>query len=314
MKTKISVKTVLFLAILHLWACNNTQTNSNWLNEDDVVLAIDETFAPIMDEEAQAFGLRYVEATMKPRYVSEDSAMQMLMDDSVQMAIVTRELTEKEKSFFKAQHRSVLQAVIAKDAFALIVAAGSADTLFTLDDLRGIVSGKITRWEQIAKSHRTGELRLVFDKSGSSTVRFMRDSLNNGQPLAGHIFAQGSSEAVIEAVKKAPGVIGVVGVDWLRAQADSTLKNFKGLGYEVARVSRHADERSDFHQPYQYYIATGAYPLVRQVYAINTDPRSKSMLKNFYFFLKGENGQRIICNGSQMLPNTPVYVKQVSVK
>ena len=314
MKNKISAIAVLLCATLFFCACGSTNTNSNWLNENDVVVAIDETFAPIMDEEAQAFGLRYVEATMKPCYVSEDSAMQMLMNDSVQMAIVTRGLTEKEKNFIKSQRRSVLQAIIAKDAFALIVSMGSADTLFTLDDLRGIVSGKITRWEQLAKSHRTGELRLVFDKSGSSTVRFMRDSLNNGKPLSGNVFAQGNGEAVIEAVKKTPGIIGVVGVDWLRTHTDSTLKDFKGLGYEVARVSRYADERSVFRQPYQYYIATGAYPLVRQVYAINTDPRSKSMLKNFYFFLKSENGQRIICNGSQMLPNTPVYVKQVNVK
>lgn len=305
---------VFVAATLCFIACGGNNPDKNWLSEDDVVVAIDETFAPIMDEEAQAFALNHVEASMKPQYVSEDSAMQMLMDDSVQMAIVTRGLTEREEAFIKGQRRTALQAVIAKDAFALIINAGSADTMFTLDDLRGIVSGKFTRWEQLSKSHRTGELRLVFDKSGSSTVRFMRDSLNGGRPLTGNVYAQGSNEAVIEAVKKTPGVIGVVGVDWLRTAGDSTLKDFKGLGFEVALVSRYADERNDFKRPWQYHIATGRYPLVRQVYAICTDPRSKSMLKNFYFFLKGENGQRIICNSSQMLPNTPVYVKQVNVK
>ncbi|MBQ7634640.1 MAG: substrate-binding domain-containing protein [Bacteroidaceae bacterium] len=314
MNTHALTLTALLATASLLASCGGGQAAGGWLSENDVVPAVDETFAPIIDEEAQAFALNHVEATMKPLYVSEDSALHLLMADSVQMAIVTRGLTDKEKEYITSQRRSALQAVIAKDAFALIVAAGSADTLFTLDDLRGIVSGKVTRWEQLVGSHRTGELRLVFDKSGSSTVRFMRDSLNGGKPLSGNVFAQGSNEAVIEAVKTTPGVVGVVGVDWLRAGADSTLKDFDGLGFEVARVSRYADERADYKRPWQYHIATGNYPLVRQVYAICTDPRSKSMLKNFYFFLKGENGQRIICNSSQMLPNTPVYVKQVSVK
>ncbi len=314
MKKLLTLTAFLFATAWTFMSCGGSNTGSNWLNENDVRVAIDETFAPIMDEEAKAFALNHIEASMKPLYMSEDSALHLLMDDSVQMAIVTRGLTEKEEAYIKGQRRSALQTVIAKDAFALIVSAGSADTLFTLDDLRGIVSGKITKWEQLSKSTSKGELRLVFDKSGSSTVRFMRDSLNNGKPLSGNVFAQGSNEAVIEAVKKTPGVVGVIGVDWLRASSDSTLKDFTGLGFEVARVSRYADERSDFKRPWQYHIATGSYPLVRQVYAICTDPRSKSMLKNFYFFIKGENGQRIICNGSQMLPNTPVYVKQVSVK
>ncbi|MBP3227339.1 MAG: substrate-binding domain-containing protein [Bacteroidaceae bacterium] len=312
MKNSLFAFTALTVSLL---ASCGSKTDGSWLTADDVRVAADETFAPILEEEAQAFGLRNVEATMKMLYVSEDSALHMLRDDSVQMAIVTRGLTDKEQDFFKANRRSALQAVIAKDAFALIVDKQSADTLFTLDDLRGIVSGKITRWEQLSHSKRTGELRLVFDKSGSSTVRFMRDSLNNGQPLSGNVYAQGSSEAVIQAVKGTPGVIGVVGVDWLRAGADSTLHDFNGLDVQVARVSRYADdERADYVRPWQMYIGQLRYPLTRNVYAITTDPRSKSMLKNFYFFLKGENGQRIICNSSQMMPNSPVFVKTVAVK
>uniref|UniRef100_UPI004024DA8C hypothetical protein n=1 Tax=Alloprevotella sp. TaxID=1872471 RepID=UPI004024DA8C len=53
---------------------------------------------------------------------------------------------------------------------------------------------------------------------------------------------------------------------------------------------------------------------MRSGYAIHSDPRSQSMLKNFYFYLKGQKGQTIICNNSQMLPITPVQVKDVSIK
>ncbi|MCI6725302.1 MAG: phosphate ABC transporter substrate-binding protein, partial [Bacteroidales bacterium] len=79
-------------------------------------------------------------------------------------------------------------------------------------------------------------------------------------------------------------------------------------------VARSTESIHPYVRPYQYYIATADYPLLRSVYIINTDPRSSSMLRNFYFFVKGQKGQTIICNNSQLLPITPVQVKSVSVK
>ena len=73
------------------------------------------------------------------------------------------------------------------------------------------------------------------------------------------------------------------------------------------------DARREFFRPYQYNIATAEYPLLRSVYVICTDPRSQSLERVFYFFLKGQKGQLIICNYSQMLPITPVQIKAVSI-
>ena len=89
--------------------------------------------------------------------------------------------------------------MIATDAFALIVSKDNPDTLITVSEIRDIVSGRITRWEQLKHSGKKGELKLVFDNSGSSTVRYMRDSpcrpASGGQPYG----AQGSNQAVIDA-------------------------------------------------------------------------------------------------------------------
>ena len=86
----------------------------------------------------------------------------------------------------------------------------NTDTVINLEELRGIIQGRITDWKQLEVTHRSGKLSLVFDASGSSTVRYMKDSLNGGKELKGNIFAQGSNLKVIEAVKENPNVIGVV--------------------------------------------------------------------------------------------------------
>ena len=117
-------------------------------------------------------------------------------------------------------------------------------------------------------------------------------------------------------MKENPNIIGVVSTDWLRQEkGDSTvIKSFQDLDVHVMLVGKVGKKANDWQRPYQYYIATGEYPLVRSVWAITTDPRTRSTLKSFYFFLKDNVGQRVICNSSQLLPRNQVQVREVNVQ
>lgn len=308
---------LLLLAALLTAACGtNPKAAYNDLHEDDVHFAADESFQPILSELSDLYALRKPEATMMPVYCSEDSALRLLLNDSVRMAITTQPLNDKQKEFVAAHHLAVTQSKIAYDAFALIVNKANTDTVINLEELRGIVQGRVTDWKQLEVTHRSGKLSLVFDASGSSTVRYMKDSLNGGKELKGNIFAQGSNLKVIEAVKENPNVIGVVSTDWLRQQKgdSTTIQSFQGLDVNVMLVGKLGKKAGDWQRPYQYYIATGEYPLVRSVWAISTDPRTRSTLKSFYFFLKDNVGQRVICNSSQLLPRNQVQVREVNVR
>ena len=292
---------------------SDKKASNNWLAEDDVNVAFDETFRPIMQEEVETFSMMHPEAGMKPVYCSEDSALRLLLADSLRCCVVTRKLLPNELDIIKAHTLGAKQALVATDAVALIVNKNCPDSLITLDEIKQIVTGKITRWEQLAKSSKKGTLSLVFDHSGSSTVRFMKDSLCAGRDITGNVYASdsGTNRSVIEMVQRDPDIIGVVGTNWLKEGVDSVLTSFKNLPVSVMKVSRKSGADAFYVRPFQYYIATADYPLLRSVYIINTDPRTQSFVKQFYFFLKGQKGQTIICNNSQLLPITPVQVKSV---
>ncbi len=290
---------------------SNHRKPATWRTSDDVHIAVDETFRDIMEEEIETFGLLNPSSTMKPVYCSEDSAIRMLLRDSVRCAITTRKLSKDELDVLKNYKLDAKQAMIATDAFALIVSKDNPDTLITVSEIRDIVSGRITRWEQLKHSGKKGELKLVFDNSGSSTVRYMRDSLLAGQQVAGNLYAQGSNQAVIDAVKDNPEIIGVVGANWLKGKSDSVLTSFENLDVKVLKVARKDGKNEIGWRPYQYRILTGDYPLIRSVYVILTDPRVRSYTKSFFYFLKGQKGQTIICNSSQLLPYTPVQYKSI---
>ena len=290
---------------------SNHRKPAGWRTSDDVHIAVDETFRDIMEEEIETFGLLNPASAMKPVYCSEDSAIRMLLRDSVRCAITTRKLSKDELDVLKNYKLDAKQAMIATDAFALIVSKDNPDTLITVSEIRDIVSGRITRWEQLKHSGKKGELKLVFDNSGSSTVRYMRDSLLAGQQVAGNLYAQGSNQAVIDAVKDNPEIIGVVGANWLKGKSDSVLTSFENLDVKVLKVARKDGKNEIGWRPYQYRILTGDSPLIRSVYVILTDPRVRSYTKSFFYFLKGQKGQTIICNSSQLLPYTPVQYKSV---
>ncbi|MBQ0158123.1 MAG: substrate-binding domain-containing protein [Bacteroidales bacterium] len=306
---------LIVAALCLLTACGSKTTKTlDYLKSDDVYVAVDETFRPITDELIDLFGKKHPEAAMYPTYMSEDSVVRMLCADSVRMIIATRRLSDNEQAIVRTHNLKVRHDIIATDAFALITHKSNPDSLITLDEIKGIISGKITRWEQLSHGSKRGELKIVFDHSGSSTVRFMKDSLNGGKDLSGNIYAQGGNLAVISMVKDNPDIIGVVGTDWLKEAGSPALSSFRDLAVNVMCVSRESGVYANFVRPYQYYIATADYPLLRSVYAITTDPRTRSMTKNFFFFLKGQDGQKVICNGSQLLPYMPVQVRDVSIK
>lgn len=308
---------LLLLIALLFTACGGNSNNSKaYLHEDDVHYAADVSFEPILRELSELYALRKPEAVMKPLYCSEDSAIRLLINDSLRFAITTRPLTESEKALVKTHRLPLLERRFAHDAFALIVHKENPDTVINLAEIKSIISGKITRWEQLEVTHKKGDISLVFDASGSSTVRFMKDSLNNGRPLAGNIFAQGSHQAVIEAVKSNPNVIGVVSTDQLRANKGDTtvLQNFRNLDVNVMLVGKIGKAEADWQRPYQYYIATGEYPLIRSVWAITTDPRTRSTVRSFFFFLKDNVAQRVIASSSQLLPINQVQVRDVQIK
>ena len=97
MRHHIPLGTALLpLALLFLlFSCNNKPgTQGAWLLDDDVRFAVDETFRPIVGDLSDTFGLSHPESGMKPVYVSEDSALRLLVSDSLRCCIATRQLSE----------------------------------------------------------------------------------------------------------------------------------------------------------------------------------------------------------------------------
>lgn len=303
---------ILSLALVMFVSCKqqNKDRFTDTLTSGVIPITVDETFEPIIQEEIDVFEAIYQDAGIVPQYTSELDAINLLLKDSVRLAITTRPLSSKEEAYLKSKKFEPHSYKLALDGIALIVNRNNPDTLITVDQFRQILIGKATKWNEVYPNSNLGKITLVFDNPNSSTVRYAIDSICGGLPLSENLNAQKKNIEVLNYVAKNPSAIGVIGVNWLSNKIDTTNLTFNDI-VRVMSVSNEAiatEENS--YKPYQAYLYYGDYPLTRNVYIINNDPRT-SLPSGFTSFLTSDKGQRVILKSGLVPVTQPIRVVNV---
>lgn len=310
-------KSLLLLTALAIGAVSCTPVKRGEYAAGSATIFCDDGFKNILDEEIEVFEYTYPESSIIPFYVSEGEALDTLLSDGTQAIITTRQLTKEQIDYMKAKYKRVVrQNCIAVDAVALIANKKNPVSALSMTEIGDILNGKITKWNQLAGNDTTA-IKLVFDNAESSTVSFMRDTfLPEGQKITDktNSFAQKNNAEVFDIVKTDPDALGVISVSWLgddlsvakKVPMDKRMEDYKNETDTVAtnltsevniiKVSN-PNEKNDFsvvsYKPYQAYIYSGEYPLVRKIYMISTASNS-TVLHSFYVFVTGFVGQKII--------------------
>ena len=177
---------IVLLSLATLSACNQKPKDgmTDTYTSGVIAIAADESFQPIVQEEVDVFEGVYPLAGIVPRYTTEVNAINLLLKDSVRVAIATRTLTSEEMNSFHSRKFFPREIKLATDGLALIVNRKNTDSIISVRDIKRILTGEIKRWIEIYPKSQLGEIQLVFDNKNSSTVRFATDSLCKGKPLS----------------------------------------------------------------------------------------------------------------------------------
>lgn len=316
MKVK-SISAIMLSAILTLGAVSCTKVKRGEYAKGSATIFCDDGFRNILNEEIEVFEFSYPGSSIIPFYVSEQDAIDTIMADSTQAIIVTQELSKEQKEYIRNKFKRVVKThCIAVDAVALITNKDNRVTSLSMDEIKNILNGKITKWSQLAGNDTTA-IKLIFDNAGSSTVGYMRDKfLPKGAKISDNpnAYAQKDNAQVFDVVKNDRDALGIISVSWLGddlslakkvpveirnkdyANQNDTIATNLTTEVNVVKVSNPTEE-NDFdptgYKPYQVYINSGEYPLFRKVYMISTASNS-TVLHSFYTFVTGFVGQKII--------------------
>lgn len=279
------------------------------------VLACDASFENVMQQEIDVFEFINPKMNILPMYIDEAACVDSLLKGRAAMAVISRELRQSELTMLRNAGRQPHTTRIAVDAIALIVNKDNPLNEITVGELRDVLDGKFRTWRDIQPS-KLDSIRVVFDQPGSSTVRYMRDSLMDGRPFGTTVYAQGDNKQVFDAVKNNRNALGVIGVSWIATDMSGEAKSAQeraatldnedvtdmGFNSDIKVVRVRRDDSLDSFQPYQAYILDGSYPLFRSMYMVNTGYQGTAA-HSFYVFVTGWRGQKVIMS-TGVLPST----------
>jgi ABC-type phosphate transport system substrate-binding protein len=276
---------IFFSWIVLLSACKSNKSKTNELRDTKdsgkIYVSADESFKPVIDAQVQVYESNHPGTNIIVNYKPEAECLKDFATDSIRMIIATRPYSENEREFMAdSMDISPDYMVVAKDAVAVIINPGLTDSIFTMTELKEILTGRFKK-----------NLIPVFDGvQATSTVRYIVDSVLRNDTLTSKALAARSSEGVIDYVAIHPDAIGFIGVSWIGNKDDPDQQSFLKK-VKIARLES-TDDPGEFIAPVQMNIYRGRYPLIRDLVYILKE-NYKGLGHGFAGFMSGEIGQLI---------------------
>lgn len=283
------VAAVLVFALSACEQKKKAEVKKETMVSGSVNIAVDESFEPIISEEAYIFTQLNAEAKPNFAYKTENAVLKQLLNDSVRIAILSRTLDSNEIKLLKSRTLPPEIHRFAVDAVALIVNQASADTLITVSELKKMLNGQT----------KTGT-NIVFDNPNSSLIRYLKEFSGNKDFKQKNIYALKTNKDVIKYVSEHPQSIGITGFAWLNDPDEDYAQAVKKV--KIVGVKDEAAKDAQYFKPSQTTLVLKQYPLIRGLYVVNSTGKM-GVGTGFSYFLISERGQRIILR-SGLLPDS----------
>jgi phosphate transport system substrate-binding protein len=285
-----------------LSACQNQSSPSQTTYiSGEISVVADETFAPIIEDQAYVFESLYDKSKINRVYKTENEVLNLFLNDSIRVAILSRELSPEESKRYENKNIRLRVNRFAIDGIALVTERTNPDSLVTVAQVISVMRGENSRIKS-----------LVFDNPNSSTVRYMKELAGIKLLPSKGVYALKSNQDVIRYVNENPGSIGVIGVNWIRQpekDMEEIVGNLRIMGVKGLPGKPGADA---YYRPNQNDLAMEVYPLTRNLYIIDGEGRP-GLGTGFASFIAGETGQRIVLKSGLLpdsIPSRQVIINQ----
>lgn len=244
-------------------------------------LFFDEGLTLHIQNQIYTFKTTYTYADITLRSSNEKECIEALYNDSSKVIAISRPLTEKELSQFKAKNIYPQTSTVAGDAIAFVVSKDFADSTISLTELTDLLKGNDST---LLKGQH---VKLVFDNANSGSTRQLKDSLIPKGTFGSNCSTVNNTQELIKAIASNSLAIGVCDFAWLSDKDDTTTKEFL-KSVKILAVSKTNNETA--YMPDQSNIAIKAYPLCRIICIIRRSAEF-SLGKGIETFIAGPTGQ-----------------------
>ncbi|MBL7944019.1 MAG: substrate-binding domain-containing protein [Flavobacteriales bacterium] len=300
---------LFLMPALLVLACEPTPMESRHSGAVDV--GVDDSYGVMLQSQADTYMHFNPKGTIRLQTAPEGEIMKALLNDSIEAAVICRDLTTEERDIFLSRQRKPMTYKIATDGIALAFHPENTVSELTFAEVEGLFRGTITKWSQLDSTAEDSPVEIVFDNPGSSNARYVKDHFLAGGEFPSNFFAVHSNDEVINHLSTHKNAIGILSVGLIADVDDPEAQGFR----EKVKVAAIEDtsataQPGTFRQPFQAYLFDGSYPLRRDLYYIRTG-LSNSLGTGFASFILGQKGQLIIHKTGMVAATSPTRIVRI---
>jgi len=244
------------------------------------------TVLPIVQKAADQYMATHPDADIQISGGGSGVGIQAIGAKTVDIGMSSREVTSKEM----AKYPAFVVTPVAQDGIAVVVNPANEIQYITLDQIRNIYLGKITKWSEITGAGVPGtnnQIVIIGRDSASGTRSYFDESVLLKATPTNRMLEKNSNGAVLQTVAQTPGSIGYVSIGFVS-------KDIKALPiwYNAQKIVA----------PTLDNVKTRTYPVSRDLYII-TNGAASGLTSEFITYILSPEGQKIVADEGYVTVN-----------
>ncbi len=240
--------------------------------KEDIVINGSTTVLPVIQKTGEAYMKNNPNVAIAISGGGSGNGIKALIDNLCNIAMSSRDISEKEIKLAKGKGITPVRHVIAIDALVPVVHPENPVKDLTVEQLQGIYTGKIRNWEDVGGPDE--DIVVISRDTSSGTYETWQEKIigkkNRVTPRA---LLQASSGAVVQAVAKNKLAIGYIGYGYVNPSVK--VLNVGSL------------------QATPENALSGKWPIARELYLFTNGEPSGSA-KGFIDYALGAEGQKLV--------------------
>jgi phosphate transport system substrate-binding protein len=236
------------------------------------------TVLPIVQKAADQYMATHADADIQISGGGSGVGIQAIGAKTVDIGMSSREVTAAEM----AKYPSFEVITVAQDGIAVVVNPVNTAQYLTLDQIKNIYLGKVTKWTEIsgASVPNTNNQIVVIGRDSASGTRTYFDETILLKATPTKMLEKNSNGAVLQTVAQTPGSIGYVSIGFVS-------KDVKALPvwYNAQKIVA----------PNLDNVKSKTYPVSRDLYVITNGPAS-GLASDFIKYILSPEGQKIVAD------------------
>ena len=235
------------------------------------------TVLPIVQKAADQYMASHPDADIQVSGGGSGVGIQAIGAKTVDIGMSSREVTKAEMT----KYPGFVVTSVAQDGIAVIVNPANEIQYITLDQIKDIYLGKITKWTQITGANVPGtnnQIVIIGRDSASGTRTYFDETVLSKATPVKTMLEKNSNGAVLQTIAQTPGSIGYVSIGFVS-------KDVKALPiwYNAQK----------FVAPTIDNVKSKTYPVSRDLYVI-TNGQPTGLTGDFIKYILSPEGQKIV--------------------